>query len=264
MTHDNKSSLKTVRIIALCAFIAISIGTFNNIVFGTDNRYFQPSLLYPYTIILVPLTNGVCALLSFILFLFPQYIVLIAVIGMIESTLDVLTGFSILGTFIYAYCFMILFCLGYGQSNFKKKAYIVCIWWALTLLTLPFSYGMSDFLFAIGLAIFATSTYISIYRLLYDKLNFLISSDTANSEKKPLLNLPEKGSILNLNSLGLTQRQIACIHYTLETTKSYKQIAQEQNISESAIKKDMFELYKLFGVKNREMLRLALFQYKIN
>ena len=45
--------------------------------------------------------------------------------------------------------------------------------------------------------------------------------------------------------------------------KNYKKIAEELITSESTVKKNMQDLYKLFGVKNREMLRLLLIQYTI-
>ena len=165
MTKGNENSITTVRIMAICGFIALSVGTFNNIVFGTDNYLFQPSLLYPYTKYIVPAVNGTCALLALFMFFFTRYMWLIGVIAVINSTLDVLTGFTVLGTFVYTYCFMVLFCLGYAQRHFKEKIYILAdggsspsshflfptvsvslyLQWALLSLLLPHIYQSTDF-----------------------------------------------------------------------------------------------------------------------
>ena len=68
-------------------------------------------------------------------------------------------------------------------------------------------------------------------------------------------------SVDDLKEMGLSERQISCIHYTLSTNFNFKKIAEELITSESTIKKEMHYLYKLFGVKNRELLRLLLFLF---
>ena len=97
---------------------------------------------------------------------------------------------------------------------------------------------------------------------LVDKLSFLLG-DYKVPDLSPSINLPEKGTELDLKSLGLTDRQIACIEYTITTSYNYKQIADKLITSESTVKKDMQDMYKFFGVKNREMLRILLLQYTI-
>jgi len=122
--------------------------------------------------------------------------------------------------------------------------------------------NFTDFFFACGISIFAGATYVTIYTLLSSQLSFL-TKDITVPDCRPEIALPKKGDILVLDKLGLTRRQIACIRYTLDSSWNYKKIAGILCTSESTVKKEMQELYRLFGVKNRELLRLLLVQYKI-
>lgn len=122
--------------------------------------------------------------------------------------------------------------------------------------------GFIEWIYHLGMAVFFISCYIALYHLLSDRLSFLVGDFNVPGLDSKVA-LPEKGSVLDLKSLGLTERQIDCINYTVTTSYSYRQIAEKLITSESTVKKDMQDLFRLFGVKNREMLRLLLVQYTI-
>lgn len=247
-----------LRILAICGTIALAIATVLNIIIGT---HFVGSLLYPYTETITPLLNGFCTVLGFISIFRPNNKYIFPTILVIEAVYNVICGFEVLGIFLYSFCMLLLFSRGYFRTHTKIKLLCISILWLLVLTTL-FSFCWNDFVFAVGVSLFAAASYFALYSILYDQLNFLLSNVTMPSDKTGIA-LPQKGSVLNLKILNLTKRQTACIHYTMNTDKSYKKIADELFISESAIKKDMQDLFHLFGVKNREMLRLLLLQYKI-
>lgn len=253
---------KTYRILAFCGFIALAIATFNNIFIGCDGENFSKSLFHPYSNIVIPLINGSCTILAVIFFIFPQKILFAPVIMIIQAMTEVWTGYVTLGTFIFSFGIVFMFAQGYGRTYLKLKGVIVLCFWIIVLTAVAFENGFLDYLYEVGVYLFAYASYFTIYKLLSDKLNYLIE-DISVPDCVPELALPKKGEILHLKELGLSERQISCIHYTVESTWSYKRISEVLKTSESTIKKDMLELYKLFGVKNREMLRLLLFQYKI-
>ena len=129
----------------------------------------------------------------------------------------------------------------YAQKKFKLKSIISISILFFLLFTLIPSYGLGEFFFSIGLTFFSLACYVIIYKLLSDKLSFLLG-DYYIPDYAPLLDLPEKGSTLDLHKLNLTERQIACIHYTIDSTYNYKKIAEELITSESTVKKNMQDL----------------------
>lgn len=262
MAKEVKKHVNLFRILAICGFVALSIGTYQNITMGCNPNKEAGHFLYPFFAEITPYVNGLCALVSLAFCFIPTYTTILAAIMLIQAVQDVLTGFYILGTFIYAFCLVIMFCLGYGRGHFKQKVAIALLIWLVVITTLIPKYGLSQFFFAFGISIFAGASYVSIYRILSDQLSYLVY-DVAVPDCRPEIALPEKGSTLDLHKLNLTERQITCIHYTLDSTWNYKKIANVLCTSESTVKKDMQDLYRLFGVKNRELLRLLLIQYKI-
>lgn len=246
-----------IRIVAISSFIASGIGGTLNIVFGAD---FSPSIV-PYTQIITPVINLSTSLISLFVFLFPNSKKVVFSTIFIQACYNVMTGFETVGIMLYSFLMLLLFCWGYLRNNFKKKVFSLIVIWFLVLFTvIPF--GIERFIFAIGISILTFATYVCLYDILYDQLHFLVSQVSVTSNQCKL-KLPEKGGKLNLKELGLTERQIACVKYINTTNMTYKEIAEKLIISESAVKKDMQDLFKLFGVKNKETLKFLMIQYSI-
>lgn len=262
MIKHTEKELKLFRILDILGMIFLAIAITNNFLDGVDHPPFTKSILYPYTNFLVPAINIFCFIGTIIYLLIPSQIWIIFVLFMIETVHLMFTGFEIVGIMLYVNYFAVMTVSGYAKRYFKTKATIFGTILLLLLTNLIYTSGIFDFIYYLFMAFFMISCYAVLYYMLYDKLNFLFR-EIAVPNLKTELNLPEKGAILDLKKLGLTQRQIACINYTLNTSYSYKMIAEELITSESTVKKDMQDLYKFFGVKNREMLRLLLIQYQI-
>ncbi len=255
-----------LRLIALFGIAFTGIAIFNNLTLGTDQQCFSESLLWPliqrfkYT---VPVIHGVSVIIGLFFIIFPRHVWILITLLLVESAHLTITGFQGIAIFIYTIAILIFFTMGYFKTHFKRRATIVCGTWIVLLFTLiPRTNGVFEFLFAIGLTAFVCCGYYVSYQILKDHLGFLIG-DIKVPGQVSNVPLPEKGGKLLLKEIGLTDRQIACVHYTIDSDWGYKKIASELITSESTVKKEMQELYRLFGVKNREMLRLLLIQYKV-
>ena len=75
--------------------------------------------------------------------------------------------------------------------------------------------------------------------------------------------MPKPGSEIEFADYGLTERQIALVKTYLKTTSSYKELANEYNISLSLVKHEMREVFSIFEVNNLKELHILLLQYNI-
>lgn len=270
MVELTEKQIKFFKFFALFGLFYILIGTVNNFILGVDHEPFTKSLLYPYTNFLVPGANITCAVLVFIYMVFPKQVWLIFVSYFIETLNLILTGFQFIGVLVYINALAFAFTAGLAQIHFKRKAFL-----SLTLLfcmigTIFFEYGLADgwiiglqeWLYTLGMAVFFISCYVSFYCMISDKISYLLG-DFKVPDIKCKMDLPEKGSDLNLKSFGFSERQISIINYSINSSLSYKRIADKLLISESTVKKEMSSIYDSFGVKNKEMLRMVLVQYNI-
>ena len=248
---------RSFRFLGFCGVLALATGTLLNIVFGSN----YPDSVVPHTSVVTPVVNGVCTVLAVVYVFFPLNRCLLMVILGIQCVYDVLTGFDILGLFLFMFINLLLFCDGWYKVEPRRKVICMLCGWLLTLFALiPF--GIERFVFTIVLTIFMLATFNCIYHLLTDKLSGLLL-DMESIQGRAKVSLPPPGSTLNLYELGLTERQCGCVDACLRGGISYRMLADRYNVSESAIKKDMSFLYRFFGVPNRELLRLLLTQYKI-
>ena len=62
---------------------------------------------------------------------------------------------------------------------------------------------------------------------------------------------------------GLTKRQINFLKDYMYTKLSYKEFAEKYVVSISTVKKDMTDIFSIFGVQNKNELTLLLSQYKL-
>lgn len=263
MTKYSPKELKLFKILDLIGLVFVAIATLNNFFDGVDHEPFTSSILYPFTNYLVPLANTICLISTILYLLIPTQIWFIFFLFILETVNLMLTGFQSIGIIIYVNAFAFFCASGNAKTYFKQKAIIAGLFLFILMIPTYFTNGIYDFLYYNVFAAFLTSCFAILYFMLQDKLKYLFA-DINVPDLKPEIELPPTGSVLSLKSLGLTKRQIACINYTLNTSYNYKKIADELITSESTVKKDMQDLYKLFGVKNREMLRLLLVQYNID
>ncbi len=239
-------------------FIALSVGTILNLIYGAN---FSQSII-PFANIMTPIINGICALLCLV-FVFSSKKTLISLIVLItQSIYSVLTGYDLLGMFHFFLINLILFYNNFYNTKTKLKFISIYLLWIL-LLTSLISFGIDRFIFAFAVSIFMTSAFIYIYFLIFKKFSFLLLKEKNSSFQKKISDLLP-GSILDLSSFNLTERQTKCLVDCIYNNLSYKQIAEKIFISESVIKKEMQNIFEVFDVENKEQLKILLAPYKLN
>ena len=154
---------------------------------------------------------------------------------------------------------ILLFCNKFFVTNARKKISIISICWLLTMTSL-IPLDISRFLLALLLTAFFAGFYAYIYTKLEDNLHLFVPI-------KPIFNqtikLPEVGSKIILSDFDLTKRQINFLKDCMYTKLSYKEIADKYMVSISTVKKDMTDIFSIFGVQNKNELTLLLSQYKL-
>lgn len=243
------------RFLGLTGLLALSISVVIDTVMGINNPY----TLVPAVHIVTYFVNAFSMILCILIIIFPSQKKYTLIVVLVESLYTVLIGYELLGVILYGFFILLLFAWGFFIHRFLQKVLISFGLWTIVLLTLlPF--GTYRFFFAFGVSLFNISTYLCMYAVLYSKLSHLIPdiSFTSNTDVKPI---PKPGSLLVFQDYPFTERQIMCIYLIMHGTSSYKTIADKLAISVSVIKKEMLEIYHFFGVKNREMLYIALSQY---
>ena len=217
------------------------------------------STIIPFQTITIPIINGITVILCLILFFINENYRLQSVILFIQAILTTLTGYETLGTFLYSAMLILLFCNKFFVTNARKKISIISICWLLTLTSL-IPLDISRFLLALLLTAFFAGFYAYIYAKLEDNLHLFVPI-------KPIFNktikLPEVGSKIILSDFGLTKRQINFLKDYMYTKLNYKEIADKYMVSISTVKKDMTDIFSIFGVQNKNELTLLLSQYKL-
>lgn len=105
---------------------------------------------------------------------------------------------------------------------------------------------------------FFAGFYAYVYKKLEVYLSVLIP---AKQKHSPVVGLPERGAEMNLAEFGLTDRQIRLVQEYMDNRTTYKSMADKHNMSESAVKKDMSDVFRRFSVDNINELYFLLSQY---
>ena len=211
--------------------------------------------------------NATCALFAFLLVLFPTNWKLQAAILLIQSISTPLTGYEVLGTFLYAAFIILCFVNGFFKTHFYKKNIAFSLIWIFVLI----GYGFYSFancecykrcFYSLTLEIAVSVFFFGFYYYVYKKLeSLLVTLVPAKAGKKTNQNLPEAGTTLHLSDFDLTERQIKMIMEYLATQKSYPEMSRQFNTSVSTIKKDMRIIFECFNVSNLKELHILLLQY---
>ncbi|OJF76642.1 MAG: hypothetical protein BKP49_05630 [Treponema sp. CETP13] len=244
------------RVVTFCGTCALGAATIMNIVCGVDF-----SSIIPYERFVIPIVNGTCTILCLILFLMPSNLSLQMAILIPESIFNILSGYDVLGNFLYMALILYLFCDGFFKTKIKLKATFLGVFWGLILLTL-IHFGWDRVVFGFVIFIFMFTFFLCLYDMLKEQLSFLLPKTEINRSENSVV-LPPAGSSIHLSDYGLTERQIAFVLDALESNVTFVELGERYYTSPSAIKKNMAKVYKILGVKNKEMLRVLLLQYKV-
>ena len=204
--------------------------------------------------------NAVSAGLCVFLFIKPDNKIISYLLFFIEGGVTVHMGFVGIGTLLFTAGCVFVFVNGDFKSRLKEKIVVLVLYWTIITVLLYFSFNIKMFLFEIALTLFHFGLIACLYKKLESKLSFLLPASEVISLK---IALPPKGSVLRLSDYGVSERQKFFIQGTVNGGKTYEDLAAEHNVSTSVVKKDMASACRLFGVTNKEALRILLLQYKI-
>lgn len=214
--------------------------------------------IIPFPQYTVPFINSFSALFCFFLFFKPSFYKGQCLILIIQSITTTLTGYEILGTFLYFAAILILFCEGYFKNNFKQKIlFIIVCWFVVTLGVIPF--GFHRFILELAVSLFFLGFYIFLYSKLKDLLKSLLPSNLIETT----VCLPPIGSKITLSKFYLSERQIKILEDYMESKPSYSNLAYKHCLSNSSVKKEMSKILKIFGVSNANDLYFLLRQYEL-
>ncbi|MDR2956208.1 MAG: hypothetical protein LBV43_14130 [Prevotella sp.] len=245
------------QLLAIGGCIMSGTATILALIYGAD---FVASVI-PFASIITPCINGLCTVIAFLLIFNPHWFALFYAMLFVQSLHLVFLGFDVIGLGLYIFLNFILFCKGFYKSFFKLKVFLCLAIWVLMIIHI-LSFSWDRVFIGFAATLFVTSTYVCIYYLPRDRLSYLLSN-TPIDKMNSVYQLPEPGSSLCLQDLGLSERQCGCIEACLTGSVLYKVLADRYLTSESTIKKEMASMFKFFGVTDRESLMLLLSQYKI-
>ncbi|HQC27348.1 MAG TPA: helix-turn-helix transcriptional regulator [Treponemataceae bacterium] len=243
------------RLLGFSGFVALGISVLIDVFFGIHN----PQTLIPFVEITTFAINFVSMSLCLMIIIWPKQKKYTLLVLLIESIYTMAIGYEFISLTLYGLFLIFLFTMDFYSQKLRLKGFISLIIWILLLLTLiPF--GWNRFFLCFGLSFFTFSSYLCIYWVLFQKLSIVPSDYQLHTVN---FKLPKVGNILHIAQFPLSQRQIQCVYYLLNGFYTYKEISDLCCISVSVIKKEMLDIYKVFGVQNREMLYFLLSQYTV-
>ena len=243
------------RIMYASAFFALCVALVLNITTHVPLAGFIPVVRWIDVAV-----NVVAAGLCVFLFIKPGCKMISYLLFFIEGGVTAHMGFVGIGTLLFTAGCIMAFVNGDFKTRYKEKIAGLCFYWVLITVGLYFSFNIKMAVFEIALTLFHFGLLVCLYKKLESKLSFLLPVTEVISPEIPL---PAKGSALRLSDYGISERQSFFIQGTVNGGKTYEELAAEYHISTSVVKKDMAAACRLFGVANKEDLRILLLQYKI-
>ena len=238
-----------------CASIVLFIATAMNLM--THYKFIS---IIPYTKYVEAVCNLTCAILCIILTFKTDLIKLQYFVFFIQSTITTLIGFAGIGTMLLCFFLLLLFINGFFKTKVKQKLIFFSIWWTLVIIGVFIAFGIRPGLFVFALTMFYIAMLATIYEKLSQKLSYLLPQKEVSSKENEL---PEYGALLSLSDYGLTERQKKFLLAVMNENQTYDKIASDNCVSLSIVKMEMAQVCKIFGVKNKENLKILLLQYKI-
>ena len=252
----NKKTVSAETIMHIAAVFILVIATGVSLVSTPD-----PYTVIPKVEITVPIINALCVVLALVLLFIPRNTALECSILAIQAVSTCLTGYESLGIFLFSALLLILFCDGFFKKHAVRRILILFVIW-LAVLPGIIPHGIERYILAIAESIFIIAFYCFIYKKLESLLKPLVTLYIPESICPAVKDI-KKGDKLSLTSCGLNEREVQFTFDFLVNNKTYRQIADEQYVSISTVKKVMADVLKKFGVRNQNDLKILLLQYKI-
>lgn len=130
------NKIQTERIFLIFSFIILMIATVLSFILPAETRS-----VIPYPKITIPFINTICTILCFLTIFKMNWYMLQYAILFIESICTILTGYELLGIFLYSAFLIKLFVNGFFVKKLFPKIIILILIWLITILGLiPFGF----------------------------------------------------------------------------------------------------------------------------
>lgn len=245
---------KYEKLMILSAFIMLVMAT----VFSINNNNYVTTII-PFRTTIVPIINGATAFLCFILLFIKENYRLQSLILFIQGICTAITGYEILGAFLYSAMFVILFVNKFFTTNTKKKLIILVCIWILTIFSL-LAISYTRFITVLIISFFFATFYAYIYKKTEDILSIFVPTKTNFLSNNAL---PKQGEELFLSKFDLSERQIILLKDFIKNKSTYNNLAKKYNVSISTVKKDMADIFTKFNVANNNELFILLSQFVV-
>lgn len=248
-------NINPIRLISLGAIVILLVGSLCSL-------FFEDSAIavsyFPNPTIFIPIVNITTLLFSVVLFVFPKLELLKYFIIIPQIITTTMTGHETLGVFLFL---ILIFMINFEEffSTNKKKILIgLSIIIFLILLPSVIPYGIVRFCMAFAETIFFLIIFYSGFIFFNQKFNTLLPIINAKLYFANEIQLPAVGESVNLQKIGLSNREALFLKLYVKENLSYGQIAQKTNTSLSIVKRDMSNCLTIFGCKNSATLKVIL------
>jgi DNA-binding CsgD family transcriptional regulator len=201
--------------------------------------------------------NILTTFISAFLIIHPAAWPLFTVVHVLQGLKICFWGSGVIGLLIYAAGWMIAFLAGFFEKKMKTKFTIIAAVFLL-MVSKQLQLGLRPF--------FTNMAHILILAIIFSVMYFLLQEHTAWNILSFGATSPESDSakpLLPLSNDSFSPRELVGI-YAIENKLPYKWIANQVHLSESAVKKEMPQLFAKFGVETQSDLRNLLIQHTVN
>lgn len=180
-------------------------------------------------------------------FFLPTHYIVTFLTALIIAFFNIWGGGNLLGLLFFLFALSLAMKMGFFRTHIRIKIVsLTLIFFSVFLVQFTKTNGTEKFIISMVNIVIAIALIIGFLYIFHDNLKEFYT----------------KKESLDIARYNFTKRQIACIKGCYEQ-KKLKTIADEEYISESAIKKEMLVIYSAFDVEDRHDLFHLLSQYTL-
>jgi len=233
----NKLVNKPFKLIALVGFVGVAFLLIANIISG----FSYEKSVYPYAQIVTFISLAISLLLCLLTFIFYNHHIIYYIALELLTFQHLYCGSIYVSIFLSA-LLMVLFLTEKITPNIPQMAFFFALEIVKVIMVVP--YGVTSFFYYLGLELFSLCT-VSCINLLF-----------AHAYNK------KEDNKFNLDDFKLTDRQKDCIKEIVLNNTTIKALALNHNVSESAIKKDLAQIYKVLRISGKADLKALFIDYQ--
>lgn len=244
------------RVVPIAGFLFLLIAAVSSFFMEHDSQSFLEKFVDSQ--IVVSTVHIFCAIACAVLIIRPSTSGMIVIL-MTESVLTTLTNYTQLGIFMFYVCIFII-SLKDMYSQHRKLIVLILTLIHVMSLALSYTHGIPRLCVNVFSSAFYLVIFTWFYAILREKFSCFLPKNV--SENQTLGN-KRQGEEVKLSDYKLSERQSQFILENLYNNLSFKELSEKYYVSLSTVKSEFAVVYRLFGVKKLEELRILLLQYQV-